>query len=335
MAITRLGRGSDSQVMWLKQAAYGTAVTVTSELECFSIGLIPRQSTIEPKGWVPGRRGKRDTGRIPWNNGGEGPIAFEVGQTGQLGLWQAAFGGSNSSAQQGGTAAYLHTFQPGAMTVANGCALTVQTGVPEYDGDVQPFTFRDCFVKGWSATAEPGGMLEATFDFDAAHYATATEIAEPTYVSPTFFSWVDAPNITLAGSTLAGARGVNITAENGLNCDRRLYDGTGLRAIPVESGLRSCTVEIECEFSAMASTWNDFVSDTTRALVIVFTGATAIASTYYPYWKLTIPAAQLVGEPPSVSGPEEIIQTVRFEAEDNGTDPLYKLEVMSADTAIP
>jgi hypothetical protein len=333
--IARLPRGSDSQVMIKKQTAYGTAVVVDTALEAFSIGLIPRQEIIKPKGWVPGRRGERTTGRVAWNRGGEGPVSIEVPQAGSLGLWQAAFGGTNTCAKQGETVAYLATFQPGAMTVANGCALTVQTGVPDYDGDVEPFTFRDTFVKSWQATCEEGGMLEATFDLDAAHYTHATDLAAPTYGTPTYFSWVDSPHVTSGGSTLAGVRGVNISVETGANFDRLLYDNTGLRAIPVESALRKCTLELECEFSDITKTWDDLASLTTRALVVSFTGATAIAATYYPYWKFTIPAAQLVGEPPAATGPEEIIQSVKFEALDNGTDPLYKLEIMTTDVAIP
>ena len=105
--ITRLGRGSDSQIGWKKEATYGTsAAPVNAFAEAFNIGLAPRQETIKSKGWKPGLRGPRHNMRVPWNRGGEGTVGLEVKQNGYLGLFQWAIGGTNTCAQQGGTVAY-------------------------------------------------------------------------------------------------------------------------------------------------------------------------------------------------------------------------------------
>jgi len=99
--LTRLPRGSDSQFGFKKESIYGTAVVVDKFLEAFSLGLVPNPRPIEPKGWKPGLRGKRHDAYIAWVDGGAGAIGLEVPRAGSLGLWQAAFGGSNTCAIQG------------------------------------------------------------------------------------------------------------------------------------------------------------------------------------------------------------------------------------------
>ena len=234
----------------------------------------------------------------------------------------------------GPSTAYLQTYQPGAMTDANKTSLTIQTGVPLYSGAVEPFTFAGCVCKGWSAACSPGEMLEVTFDIDAQLHQHTTDLAAPSYSAAALFNWTQAPNVKLTGATLAGVRGFSVAVENGLNVDRLLLDGTGKRARPVESALRSCILELEVEPTDLTKTWDDMVTDTGRVWVVELVSTQAIETTYYYTWRLTIPEGHLVGDPIDVGGPDEVLQTVRIEALDNGTDPLYKLEVQSTDTAI-
>jgi len=334
--LTRLPRGSDSQFGFKKESIYGTAVVVDKFLEAFSLGLVPNPRPIEPKGWKPGLRGKRHDADIAWVDGGAGAIGLEVPRAGSLGLWQAAFGGSNTCAIQGAGPAYLATFSPGAFTVANGCSLTMQLGVPMSDGTVEPHTYSGCFIPSWKVSCEAGGILEATFDVVAKAFSHTADLAVPTYAAaPTYFAWPMQPNVKRAGTTLPGVRSASVSVESGLNTERRLWDGAGAMALPLETELRSCTLELEVEPTSMAINWDDIADGTMRAWVVELVGTTAIAATYYPTYRLTIAAGKVIGDPISVDGPDEVLQKLTIEARDNGTDPLYKLEIMTTDTTIP
>lgn len=76
------------------------------------------------------------------------------------------------------------------------------------------------------------------------------------------------------------------------------------------------------------------MSNTGRAWVIEFVSATAAATGYYYTLRLTIADGYIQGEPPEVGGDELVTHSLTIEANDNGTDPLYKLEVINLETSI-
>lgn len=333
--ITRTPRGADAQFGYEVETTYGTKVVpVTNFLSAASggIGLKPRLGIIESAGRIPGRISGPAANSIVYDNGGEGSLTFELQRANMLKLWRWAIGHNATPAQQGATAAYLTTFEKDVDSAPmddTGCLLTMQTGVPFRDGGVEPFTFTSCMCPGWEMSCESGGIATVTFNVDAQSAKHDTDLATPSYPSEYIpLGWYSASVVKRAGSALPGVRSAKFSAENSLTGeDYGLFDGTGLRARPRLNDKVGGTLELEIEPSDLALTYDDWVSNTPRAWVLEFVGAT-IETTYKYTWRLTIPEGYIQGEPPVAGGDEAVTHSLTIKANDNGTDPLYKLEVI-------
>lgn len=337
--ITRTARGSDAQLGYKVESSYGTAVTVDAFLPVvLPIGLKPRVGMMQSAARVPGRISRNMGGDVHYDEGGEGSLTFEVLTAGMLPWWKWAIGDAPTSAAQGGSAAYLHTFEKNvaaaAMSVA-GSSMTIQTGVPMRTGVVEPFTFSGAKCMGWSVSCEPNAIPQVVFNVDANSAPHTTDLVAPTYAATyDVFSWFDAAVVKRAGTALDGVNRFTFTAENGqTGSDRKQFDGTGKYAEPKLSGEPTAQLELEIEPSDLSKTFDDWVSNTGRAWVVEFVGGVA-ASTYHYTFRLTIPDGYIQGEPPEANGEELLTHTLTIAANDNGTDPLYKLEIINLETSV-
>ncbi len=339
--ITRSSRGADAQFGYAVESSYGTVVSpVTSFLPVTSGGiqLRPRTGVLESAGRIPGRISDPANLAIVYDDGGEGSLAFELLRSDMLKLWRWAIGHNATPAQQGATAAYLTTFEKDVSSSqmnGTGTSLTIQTGVPMRTGAVEPFTFDGCKCPGWEMSCDAGAIATVTFNVESASCVHDVDLATPTY-SATYapLGWYSASVVKRAGSALDGVRSVKFATENGISgSDYKLFDGTGLRAEPVLQSNISAVLDLEIEPSDLSKTYDDWRSNTPRAWVVELVGAT-IASTYKYTWRLTIPEGYIQGEPPVPGGDEAVTHALTIKANDNGTDPLYTLEVMETASTI-
>lgn len=336
--IARTARGADGQVGFKVESAYGTASTVDDFLPAvLPIGLIPRIGVLETKARIPGRIAAPSSRNVHYDDGGEGPLTFELTQEDLLPLIQWATGDAPVSAIQGGTAAYLHTFEyniaAAKMNLA-GANMTFQTGVPMAGGGVEPFTFAGCKCMGFEVAAESDGFATITFNVDAQSAVHTTDIATPSYPATHVpFSWRSETVVKQAGTALAGVRSAKFTVEHGLTTDRRLWDATGKRAEPKLNSDPVAKLELEIEPNDLTKTYDDWAANTTRAYIMEFVGAEA--ATGYDYtFRVTIASGLIQGEPPSVSGEELLTHNLTILANDNGTDPLFKIECINLATSV-
>ncbi|HAM57209.1 MAG TPA: hypothetical protein DCQ64_18105 [Candidatus Rokubacteria bacterium] len=339
--ITRSPRGADSQFGFAVETAYNDGTAVASFLSATSggIGIKPRVGVIESAGRVPGRISDPAGNSIVYDNGGEGSLTFELQRKNLLKLWRWAIGHNATPAQQAATIAYLTTFNKDATAALmsnTGKSLSIQTGVPMRGGTVEPFNFKGVKCTGWEVSCDAGGIALATFNVDACSALHTVDLAAPSYPAEYVpLGWYSAGAVKRAGTVLPGVRSVKFATENGLTGeDYGLFDGTGLRAEPQLNGNVGATLELEIEPSDLALTYDDWLSNTPRAWVFELVGAT-IASTYKYTWRVTIAEGYIQGEPPAAdSGDEMVTHSLTIKANDNGTDPLYKVEVMETATTI-
>jgi len=338
--ITRDSRGSQAQLGYKVETTYGAAAVVDSFLPTVPpIGLKPRVGMMSSAARVPGRISRLISSDVHYDEGGEGTLTLEATQADMLEFLRWAIGDAPTSAAQGGTAAYLHTFEKNlaaaAMSIA-GTAMTIQTGVPMRGGAVEPFTFSGCKCMSWGLNCSPGEIAQLEFTIDAQSAVHTVDLATPTYPAKHApFSWRDAAVVKRAGTALPGVNSVAFTAENGLTgSDRKQFDGTAKYAEPKLSGEPSATLALEIEPSNLALTYDDWASNTGRAWIVEFVSPTAAAAGYYYTFRITIPDGYIQGEPPEVNSEELLTHSLNIQANDNGTDPLYKVEVISLEASI-
>lgn len=337
--ITRSPRGVDAQVGWAIETTYGTQVTPATDFlpVAGDIGLVRREGKAESAARIPGRISRAASLDVLYDNGGEGSLPFELLRKGMLPLWRWAIGHNPTPAAQGGTTAYLTSFKKdlaAAAMTGTGTSLTIQTGVPMRGGTVEPFDFIGSVCPGWEVNCDAGGIATVSFNVDAQSAIHSTDLAAPSYPAEYVpLGWYSASAVKRAGTVLPGTRNVKITAENGLNTDAKLMDGTGKRARPHYASDASLTLTLEIEPSDLALTYDDWVAGTPRVWVVEFVGAT-IASTYAYTWRLTIPAGRITGDPPSGGGEDVVTHSLNIEAEDDGTNGLYTLEIIETASTI-
>lgn len=335
--ISRDSRGSQGQVGFKAESTYGTAVTVDKFLPAvLPIGLKPRIGVLESKALIPGRLNQpgRDT---HYYDGGEGPLTFELTQEDLLELLKWATGDDPADAQQGGTAAYLHTYEYNVAAAKMDAALTsltIQTGVPMYGGAVEPFTFAGCICTGFEVNCEPDGFATVMFNVEAQSSTHATDLAAPSYPATHVpFSWRSETVVKRAGSALDGVRSAKFSLASGLVTDRKLWDGTGKRARPKLNASPVAQLELEIEPSDLSKTFDDWASNTTQAWIMEFVGSEA--DTGYDYtFRITIPSGYIQGDPPEVGSEELLTHGLTILANDNGSDALFKIEVINKQTAV-
>ena len=334
--IARDARGSQGQVGFKAEAEYGTAVVVDEFLPAvMPIGLIPRVGVIETSARIPGRIASPTSRNVNYDDGGEGTLTFELARDDMLGLWQWAMQDAPETAQQDATAAYLHTLEyniAAAKAAVN--SLTIQTGVPFLGGAVEPFTFAGCVCSGFEVTAEENGMAQAAFNVTAQSAVHTTDLVTPTYPAAHVpFTWRSETLVKRAGSALAGVRSASFSLESGLTFDRSLWDGTGKRARPKLNTDPVAQLTLQVEPSDLSLTFDDWMTNTGRAWIVEFTGAN-IASTYDYTFRITIADGYIQGDPPQDDSEELLSHGLTIRADDNGTDPLFKLEIMSTETTV-
>ncbi len=333
--VTRLPRGADGQLGYKVESTHGTAVTVDEfRRHILPLGIKPRIGRYKSEAFVPGLHTRYISGDVMYNDGGEGQVKVELTRLDMLELLRWAVGGTPTSAAQGGTNAYLHTFEPGSMSAA-GTSLTIQEGIPSYAGVVEPFTFAGCKCKSFELSGEPDSIVVFTADVDAQSYSHATDLETPTYPATHVpWVWTNAAVVKRAGSALAAVKSWKFSCDNGLKADGRYFDGTGKRFEPREDAYREPTLELDVDLADLSLTFDDMASDTGRAWVVEYVGALADTGYYYTF-RLTIPAGYIVSDPPGADSAEEPAgSTLTIEARDNGTDAPYKIEVISTETAV-
>lgn len=338
--IQRDPRGSQAQLGYKVEATYGTAETVDKFLPAvMPIGLKPRVGVMQSAARVPGRISRRLSSDVHYQEGAEGDVVLELTRSNLLEWFRWATGDAPTSAAQGGTTAYLHTFEKNmaaaAMNVA-GSAMTIQVGIPFRGGAVEPFTFSGCKCMGWSLACQPNETAQVTFTVDANGATHATDLATPTYPATHVpFSWRDAAVVKRAGTALVGVNSMSFADKSGLtSVDRKQFDGTAKYAEPMLSGEPTATLQIEIEPSDLAQTYDDWVTNTGSAWVVEFVSPTLAAAGYYYTFRVTIPDGYIQGEPPEVNSEELLTHSLTVEANDNGTDPLYTVEIINLETSV-
>lgn len=341
--ISRSPRGVDAQVGFAVETQYGLQVTpptVFLATTSGGIGLKPRnENKLQSAARFPGRISRNYGSDIAIEAGGEGPLAFELQRANMLKLWRWATGHDATPVKQGATTAYLTTFLKNVASSrmdAAGTSLSVQTGIPFRTGAVEPFDYMGVMCPGFSVTCEAGSIATCSFDTDAQSFKHDVDLVAPTYPAEYMpLGWYSASAVKRAGTVLPGASSATFTAENGLasSTERRYLDGTGKGVRPIVTADPTATLELTVEPSDMALTVDDWKTNTPREWVLEFVGDT-IATPYKYTWRVTIPAGYVQGDPPGEPGDDQVTQSLKIEAADNGTDPLYKLEIIETAATI-
>lgn len=305
-----------SQVMQLgakAETTFGTPVTVDRFYEFLGGESLERQqSVVMPDGLRPAIRNKLGARRKIVRQWGAGSLPMEVATTG-FGLWFKQMLGDNATVSQyGATGVYLHDYAPGDL---HGLSMTVQKGVqPWVTGapTAVPFTFHGTKVLDWEFAISQEGLLNLTLGLDAEDVDRTTALAAASYGELENFTFKEGA-LTVGSTAAAGVTNATLRGTNALATERFFLGGSGLKEKQVANGYRELSGEISAEFRSVSDYYTAFEADTSRSLVLTFTGD-VITGTYTSLLTITYSDIRFEGETPKVSGPEPSVTSLPFSA---------------------
>ena len=337
----------DAQIGFKKESSYGVAVTVDSFVEFTAEDLTWTPTFAQGAGMRVGQRIDYSDRRVLVKQEVGGSFTVE-GQTKGLGkLFEAALGGTGTSSQIGGTAAYQQVFTPTATDPLS--SYTIQKGIPPLGGGTtNPHTFTGMVCSGFTLTADNAGIPTIQFAWMGKGIDTAESLATASYATGvaelsfihgavTVGGSVTVPTSTAlatGGTATANVRDVNISFDNGLDSDGFNFGAAGSRSRKQALGKRSISgsMTVEYDSNTLRDAW---LAQTDLAVVLTFTTSTAIAASNYPTLQITFPLVRLEGDIPQANGGGVVTQSVDFTVLDGrvATHPMY-VAIVTAETAI-
>lgn len=328
-----VGSGIAAQLGMVAETTYGTAVTVSRFVEFLSEGLQYKPTFVQGGGLRAGTFAQPTNRRVVTTTQAGGPISLEVPFAKAGLLLQALMGTAVTPVQQATTTAYLQTH-----TLADpfGKSLTLQTGVPQTDGTVRAHTYAGCRVVSAEFSCGTDEILTGEFEIDAKSFTDQTALASASYTSGNVFHFAQmAVKLGTFGSeaSVTGVRKMTCKIDRALKTDMFYAGNAGAKAQPVDGGWTAITGTIDTDFVSKTDFLDRFAGNTSTSLVWEFVDTTAIASTYYPTFRITVPGIFFDEGTPTVDGPDVVAPSFPFTWQYDGTN-LPKIEYMSTDSAV-
>lgn len=291
-----IGSGLSGSFGWSKETvAYGTRVAPAKFIRHRSCEFTPAYNRVQGEGIQSGALGLRGDHLVQTHEAASASVDFDVTTLNMVQLWENLMGGS-SSAQQGGTAAYAHTFALADNYSATNKSLTLQTNVALRSGTDKAKEIQGAKATSATISCGIGELLTCQMEFDGEEYTTAQSLAAPSYVSGLpyhFGQGVVSLGAVSSESPVTGVRAFSLTINRGMDTEAFRF-GSMKKQQPVLNAPTEITGTIEADYIATADFEDRFTGMTLPSLYIVFTGAN-IESTYDNVWRIRVPGIHVEG----------------------------------------
>lgn len=319
------GSGLFGQVMVAKETTYGTFATPTRTVEVTDESMSQDVAHIESKAIVSGQRVLPAARRIVNPQGAGGDLTVEIATEGMGWLFESCLGASAVSTPSGATDARQQSFTLGDATGS----YTIQAGRPGVDATVHPFNYLGCVVTDWELDCKVDEIATLKTTWDAREEETTSALGTAAYAMPELLTYAGG-TITIAGSAVP-VSSLTISGKRALKTDRRFL-GDSRKLTPIPNGRHEITIKVDVELDGV-TLYNHVKSGDSIAFDAVFLGSN-IESTFDNKVHIVVPACQLDGDTPNLSGPDVIPLTLTLTLVDNGTDEPITLDYFTTDTAV-
>lgn len=323
-----IGAGIGAQLGIATETTYGTAVTVTRFYEFNNENLKYNKNVVVGQGLRAGGQLPRSQRRVVTTFDASGDFELDLPTRG-LGLLLGHCTGTMASPTTVSTGVYSYTF---TLADTYGKSFTAEAGVPQYTGTVLSKKLSGAKISQFELSCANGDIAKGKFTVDASGFAMTGSPASASYpLQGSVFHFAQGA-VTLDGTAIANIKDFTVTISNTLKTDRYNLGASGSKAEQGINGFRTISGSMTAEFTD-STLLNKFLTDSTAAIVVTFTGAT-IASTYKETLSITIPAAKFNADTPNVSGPGVVDLAMAFDAFDDGSNAPLTIVYQSADSAL-
>lgn len=344
---TTIPSGLGATLGLVKESTWGTDVTVSRWfLIDANEGFQLKKHIVESKALNTSRFGLSKRRVVPTTEA-TGKFTLDAVQTGLGLVFQNITGGSPTVTQQGGSAAWLQNHVPG--TTLQGSSVTFQKGVPMTpSGTVQALTYGGSKIVDFELSCKANEIAKITCTVDSKTEETGVSYAAPTLPATKVFHF-DQGAVLIGQTTVTTSAGlltvfsggaaptgvvtsVSFKITNHVN-NARYNVGAVVKSEQIENAFTDVTGELEIEFATLADVYTAMAADTTTPMEINFTDTVAIASTYYPFIRVRMPAVRWDDAGLIVQSEDVVKVKVPFKVLNDGVNPVYQIDYMSVDTA--
>lgn len=283
------------QVGWKTEATWGTAVVVDTFMPVLGANMSIDEGYLRSAAIRGGRR-TRSPGRLGARTV-SGSVEMELPNLSIAALFKHMFGAVTTT---GAAAPYTHTFTPGPHV---GKSLTLQVGIEDTAGTVQPFTIPGAKVAGWNISCTVGELAKLSFDWTGKDVTTGTALAAASYAAALMpFTFIEG-SVSVNGTPVASANAVTLTAAKNMKTDRHVIGSRSIRE-QLEQDHFDFTSEITADFDNL-TLFNLAAAGTQVGSVLKFdNGVETVTITT---------SGQVVGDAPSLTNPGIEAQTIRLD----------------------
>ena len=300
-----LGIGAQAKAAIVKEATWGTAVTVTQFIALLNEGIKNEVEKI-PAGILMGSRNQ-----YKYYKGVEdvkGPFSIVVNPDNIGLLLYMALGVEGDPAQVVSTTAYDHDFTPaGFSTDLGSFTLEIERGIT-------CATYAGCTVDNMTMKAAKGSLMTADFDILAKSELddqTATAGLSPSTKIPFMFHH---GSFAIDTADVAFVNSFEYTYGNQIDPEGFVFNGSCNRAHAYKQG-GILTGTMEMEWTSDSDDLRDaYLDNTQKQLTLTMTSTETIESGYYYTLTVDIPKVHILGDPPVISTRDRTPFTANFEA---------------------
>jgi len=343
-----IGSGLAAQIGIANETVVNTPVAVTNFNEFDSETLDLRPNFAQGVGLRAGGLVPREARRVLTSADGGGQVVMDV-TVKNFGKWVQAMMGSyaTTATQILSTTAWQQIHNLGS---ADGKTFTLQKGIPEVGGTVDPLTFGGCKLNAWQLDAQPNAICKFTGDVDAmsvqptgagalglqtaSYTATNALFAFNQLTVQTFTAYTVASGIWTP--TTPANIGVvrKVTLKGGQPKDlTRWQAGSQTKAEQLVNNFQPITGTIDIDYASTAL-YTQFAANTSTGLVFKWTGADQGGGNLATL-QLVHPAVNWEqGSTPKVSGPGIATVSYPFTALDDGVNGALQILIVSSDTTV-
>lgn len=319
--------GIAAQIGYAAETTYGTYATPTRFLEVNAFAVKNAIERIESNALRSTNRVLRSDRWVANPKGVAGTVEHEVQSKGFGLLFKHMLGGAAIATPSGGTNTRDQTFTLGDTY---GLSLTVQAGIPDVSGTVQPFSWLGTKVASWTLTNDVDGILMLELTLDGASETTAESLAAASYpASSELLTYVG--GLITIGGVAYDVTSFELTGENGLKTDRYFIRQNTAKMEPIIAAPVGLSGSIGSEFVDLTQ-YQRFTAGTVGAVVAKWEGSTIESSFKYTV-QVTLPAVRFDGETPEVGGPDVVPATFPFRVLNDGSNEPITVLYRSTDTS--
>jgi hypothetical protein len=315
------------------ETVYGTPVVVDAWHEFLSESLSYRENRIMSEGIGGGtsRKLRRGAAEVVSTYDAGGSLEMEIPVAG-FGRWlKHMVDGSPTTAQQGATPAYLHTF---ALGDALPPGFTLQKGLYDAAGtEIEKFTYHGGKVLSWEIALASGAIAKASLELDFEDVDTTTALAAASYGNPAVYNFAQGV-IELDDGAVGTVTSISIRGRNNLKTDSYYIGAAGLKGEPADDDFPEVDGTLTYEFDDPTIFHDRLMANTAAKLELNMTGAQIDPAPWDEELFITIPEVRLTGGTPNVDGRGVVTGSVPFHAREDGTNPGLTIAYQSIDTTV-